>query len=128
MFLNLSLFFFGLLSSDEVVVTYYHDITPKNNVPLASCPIAFVNSSSLLSKSLKTLKVRQAQCQVFGSLSFYPCITVGIEPNLLFLSSCVESLLKFSLKVFATSTMVDLTVLESKVDLVVLLCSLHRIE
>ena len=55
-------------------------------------------------------------------------MTVGIEPKILLLASRVGSLLKFSLQVFATSLMVDLTVPESKVDLVVLPCSLHLIE
>ena len=121
-------FVFGLLSSDEVVVTYSHDLIPKNIVPLASCPIAFVKSSSFLSNSFKRLKGRQSQCRLFGSLYFYPHMTMGIELNLLLLEYRVGSLLKLSLKVFATSPIVDLTVPVSKVELVVLSCSLHLIE
>ena len=128
MFLNLNIFVFSLLSSDEVVVKYYHDIIPKNIAPLASCSTDFVNSYYLLSKSLKTIKGRQEKCRLFGSMCLYPRMTVVIELNLFWLASHVESLLKFSLKVFATSPVVDLTVPVSKVDLVVFPCSLHLIK
>ena len=128
MFLNLNIFVFSLLSSDEVVVKYYHDIIPKNIAPLASCSTDFVNSYYLLSKSLKTIKGRQEKCRLFGSMCLYPRMTVVIELNLFWLASHVESLLKFSLKVFATSPVVDLIVPVSKVDLVVFPCSLHLIQ
>ena len=127
MFIKLSIFVFGLLYSDEVVVTYSYDLIPKNIAPLASCPIAFVKSSSFLGNSFKSLKGRQAQCRLFGSLYLYPHIPVGIELNLFLLESRVGSLLNFFLEVFATSPMVALTVPVSKVELFVFPCSLHLI-
>ena len=90
--------------------TDLHDVIPTNIAKLASFTIAFVNSSSLLSKSLKTLKGWQEKIWVFRYLSLYPCMTVGIEMNLLLLASCVGSLLKFYLEVFSTLPMVDLEV------------------
>ena len=128
MFLKLSLSVFLLFSSDEVVVTYSHDLTPKNIAPLASFPIAFVKSSSFLSNSFKSLKGRQAQCRVFGYLYLYPRMNVVIKLNILFLASRVGSLTKFALKIFSTSPMVALTVPTSKVELVALPYSLHLIE
>ena len=128
MLINLIIFVFGLFSSDEVVVTYSHDIIPKNITPLASFPIAFFRSSSIISKSLKTIKGNQEQFRVFGYLSLYSSMTVAIELNILLLASCVGSLLKFYLKVFTKSLMVSLKVTASKVYLVVFPCSLHLIE
>ena len=128
MLLNLSLFVFGLLSNDEVVVTYYHDIIPKNIAPLPNCLITFVISSSIISKILKKIKGKQEQFRVFGYLYFYSSITVVTELNILLLASRVGSLLKFYLKFFTTSPMASLRVTASKVYLVVFPCSLHLIE
>ena len=110
MLLNLSLFVFGLLSYDEVVVTYYHDIIPKNIAPLPNCLITFVISSSIISKILKKIKGKQEQFRVFGYLYFYSSITVVTELNILLLASRVGSLLKFYLKFFTTSPMASLRV------------------
>ena len=73
MLLNLSLFVFDLLSSDEAVVTYLHDLIQNNIAPLISFPFAFVKSSFLLSNSLKLSKGGKYN---FGCLGIYLCIQI----------------------------------------------------